>query len=105
MKAQELPLSTIVVVALGFLFFVVLMFIFLNIGSLGDFFAGINPSTNAANCEVWCNQANNFVYDEARLAEIFSAMPFCINGCQTPCTVFDSNGVIRDLVALCSQYG
>ena len=91
MKAQELPLSTIVLVALGAIFLIVLVFAVGNIGLLSGFFQDVSPDTPNADCQALCNQASGF--DPAELANL----DYCVNGCTISCVVIDSEGTIRYL--------
>ena len=104
MKAQELPMGTIVIIALGLLFFVILLMVFMNIGGFGDYFQGFFPSTSMLSCEVLCDQANGFEYNVDMLAETIPQIPFCAQGCSIPCSVLDSEATSRDLTSLCEQY-
>ena len=97
MRAQELPISAIVVVALGLLLFLLVGAIVLNIGRLGERFNLFHPSESMVEaCERYCLQSNGF--------SDLSATPYCQNDCENygvDCYVSDANGSMHDLEVEC----
>ncbi len=97
MRAQELPMSTIVVVALGLLLFLLVGAVVLNIGGLGERFNLFHPSESMVDaCERYCVQSNGF--------SDLSTTPYCKNDCENygvDCYVYDENGSVHDLKVEC----
>ena len=96
MKAQGLPINAIVVIALGTIFFISILILFLNVGGLGERIGLIKNSSigsGSPDCNQLCLQANNFPEGQG------SQTAYCVNGCkdQVPCIISDSKGTLINL--------
>ena len=104
MRAQELPMSTIVIIAIGVIFLIIFLLAFFNVIPMHNFFSSIFPPSQENTCYSFCSQAQGFdadLYSEENIGNL----PYCQNDCPTTygqCTVLDSRGVIHNLDQECT---